>query len=80
MKQFRINFSKTPEEIIAKLKHTSTRIVGYGGSSQQEKSILLCVVNKHQMVDFQSIIKKYDNTFAVAENVNETVGNFKKIK
>ena len=32
------------------------------------------------MVDFQSIIKKYDNTFAVAENVNETVGNFKKIK
>lgn len=68
------------DEIIAKLKHTSTRIVGYGGYSQQEKSILLCVVNKHQMVDFQSIIKKYDNTFAVAENVNETVGNFKKIK
>lgn len=68
------------DEIIKTLKHTATQIVAMGAYSHKEKDVLICVVNKHQVVDFQNIIKKYDDTFAFIENVNEIVGNFKKIK
>ena len=73
-----------PEEIerdiIEKLRHSATRIKGYGVYSNQEKTVLFCVVNKHQIVDFESIIKKYPDTFTYVETVNETLGNFKNIK
>ena len=36
----------------------------------------ICVVNKHQLADFQNIIGKYDNTFSFYELINETYGNF----
>ena len=73
-----------PEEIVREitetLKHSCTEISAVGGYSHEGKTVLLCVVNKHQMVDFQNILKKYDDTFAFAETVSETYGNFKKIK
>ena len=67
-------------EITETLKHSCTEISAVGGYSHEGKTVLLCVVNRHQMVDFQNILKKYDNTFAFAETVNETFGNFKRIK
>ena len=42
--------------------------------------MLICVVNKHQLVDFENILKKYDGTFAFVETTNEIIGNFKTIK
>ena len=42
--------------------------------------VLICVVNKHQINDFHRILAKYDNTFSYYEQVNETYGNFKRIK
>ena len=48
--------------------------------THQEKSLLICVVNKNQIIDFENIIKKYEGTFAYITSVNETVGNFKIIK
>ncbi|MBR2870854.1 MAG: YitT family protein [Clostridia bacterium] len=68
------------DEIIHNLRHSATRLQGQGIYSKQEKSVLFCVVNKHQIVDFQNIIKKYPDTFTYVETVNETLGNFKKIK
>ena len=68
------------KEIIEKLHHSATRIQGQGIYSNGEKTVLICLVNKHQLVDFEGIIKKYPETFAFAEQVTQTFGNFKKIK
>ena len=68
------------KEIIQKLKHSATVVHGQGMYSHQDKSLLICVVNKNQIVDVENIIKKYEGTFAYITSVNETVGNFKKIK
>lgn len=67
-------------EITHILKHGATKISAVGGYTGDEKTVLICVVNKHQLVDFRKIIDKYDNTFSFYEQVNETYGNFKKIK
>ncbi len=68
------------QDLSQNLRHSSTRIAAMGSFSEQEKSVLLCVINRHQLVDCQNILKKYDQTFAFAETVNETYGNFKQIK
>ena len=68
------------KEIVEKLKHSATKIVGTGVYSNLEKDVIICVINKHQIVEFQNILKKYDDTFAFIETVNETIGNFKRIK
>lgn len=67
-------------EIVHTLKHSATKIVGTGVYSNLEKDVIVCVINKHQIMDFQNILKKYDDTFAFVETVNETIGNFKIIK
>lgn len=68
------------KEIVEKLKHSATKIVGTGVYGNLEKDVIICVINKHQIVEFQNILKKYDDTFAFVETVNETIGNFKRIK
>lgn len=68
------------EEVTKNFRHTATRIQAVGSYSNDEKTMLICVVNKHQMVEFSNMLKKYDNTFSFQETVNETYGNFKKIK
>ncbi len=73
-----------PDEIAAdiakNLKHGSTRVAAVGSFSGSEKTLLICVVNRHQIMDFNELLQKYDGTFAFAETVNETYGNFKQIK
>ena len=68
------------EEIVAKLKHSATKLIGTGVYSNTERDVIICVVSKHQIVDFENIIKKYPDTFAFVETVNETIGNFKKVR
>ena len=67
-------------DIYTTLKHGCTKISATGGFSSGEKSMLVCVVNNHQIVEFQKILEKYDDTFAFSKTINETYGNFKKIK
>lgn len=67
-------------EITKTLRHSSTEISALGSFSHDQKTVLLCVINRHQIIDLKNILKKYDNTFAFAETVNETLGNFKNIK
>ncbi len=73
-----------PEEITAEIKktlrHSSTEISALGSFSHDQKTVLLCVINRHQIIDLKNILRKYDNTFSFAETVNETYGNFKQIK
>ena len=67
------------EEISLKLHHGCTKIDAIGTYTGQKRSVLICVVNKHQLTDFQKIVSHYDNTFSYFEIVNETYGNFKNI-
>lgn len=68
------------EEITHILRHGATKMAAEGAYTNTVKTVLLCVVNKHQLTDFKKIIEKYDNTFSFYEIVNETYGNFKHIK
>ncbi len=68
------------KDILVTLKHGVTKLEGIGSYSHIHKDILICVVNRHQLVDFQNILKKYDDTFAFSETVNETYGNFAHVK
>ena len=68
------------KEITTNLKHSATKIEVMGAYSGEGKTMLVCVVNKHQLNDFKNIIAKYPSTFAFSETVNETYGNFKYIK
>ena len=68
------------KEIFSELKHGTTQIKAIGSYNKEEKTVLICVVNRHQIVDFKNILQKYDNTFSYCETINETYGNFKKIK
>lgn len=70
---------KIEEEIIKVLKHSATRIKGEGAFSKKEKDVLICIVNKHQLVTFKRILMKYPKTFVTVDPISETVGNFKKI-
>ena len=67
-------------EISHTLRHGTTKLSAVGTYTNTEKSVLLCVVNKHQLHDFQRIIAHYDDTFAFYELVNETYGNFVRVK
>ena len=68
------------EEITKIFRHTCTRIEAVGGYSNDDKTMLICIINRQQLVDFKNMLSKYDNTFSFSETVNETYGNFKKIK
>lgn len=68
------------DEISKILHHGVTKIDVIGTYTNTEKSLLICVVNKHQLFDFQAIISKYNDTFSFCELANETYGNFKQIK
>lgn len=71
---------KLEKEIIEKLGHSATRLSSSGIYTHKENEVLVCVVNKHQIVEFKNILKKYDGTFAFVETVDETIGYFRKIK
>ena len=71
----------TPEEIakevIDKLGHSATLINAEGCYTHNRKNLLICVVNKHQIVHFKQILAKYPGTFACVSNVSYTIGYFR---
>ncbi len=68
------------QELMRALHHGCTVIPAKGMYSGAEHSMLICVVNRRQVVDFEKIIAKYDNTFAYISTVNGTFGTFHRIK
>ncbi len=68
------------KDISSILHHGVTKISAIGTHTGREKSMLICVVNKHQLNDFQKIISRYGETFSFFELVNGTYGNFKHIR
>ena len=67
-------------DITHTLHHGCTEIHAVGTYTGAEKSMLICVINKHQINDFHTILSRYHDTFSYCEVVNETIGNFKRIR
>lgn len=68
-----------PDEMAAALqeglKHGVTNVKVVGGYTHQEKTLILCVINKSQLIKARRIINKVDpNAFAYVENVKEVIG------
>lgn len=65
--------------LLQELHHGVTVLPAQGMYSETPKALLICVVNRHQIVRFQEILSEFPDTFACVSTVNETVGNFKRI-
>ena len=74
--------TKEPErladELMSSLKHGVTSVKVQGMYTDSEKYMLICIINKRQIGEMMKIIKKYPDTFASFEKVNEVFGNFKR--
>ncbi len=66
------------EELMKSLKHGVTSMKVQGMYTDSEKYMLVCIINKRQIGEMMKIIKKYPDTFASFEKVNEVFGNFKR--
>ena len=71
-----------PQEVsralIEKLHRGVTEIKVHGVYSDTDKYMLVCIIHKRQIGEMMKIIKKYPDTFASFEKVNEVFGNFKR--
>lgn len=63
-------------ELIAKLKHSVTKIDAMGMYAHSNKALLVCVIHKRQVSEFNKILKKYENTFAYVTSTSEVLGKF----
>ncbi|MBQ2662107.1 MAG: YitT family protein [Clostridia bacterium] len=73
------NYEKLANEIMTKLHHGVTVMQATGMYTRSEHDVMICVVNKHQIIDLQKILLNYPGSFAYISDVRETMGNFKKI-
>ena len=65
--------------LLAELHHGVTVLAAEGMYSETPRFLLICVVNRHQVVRFQEILAAFPDTFAYVSSVNETLGNFKHV-
>lgn len=65
--------------LLQELHHGVTVLPAQGMYSDTPRALLICVVNRHQIVRFQEILRQFPDTFAYVSSVNETLGNFKHI-
>ena len=61
-------------ELMEKIGCSVTRVPAHGMYSDEDKSMLVCVIRKRQIGDFQRIIKKYPKTVVFVTQVSETIG------
>jgi len=67
-------------DVINVLRHSATVLQAKGGYTNEDKTMLVCVINKHQITKFLEIIGNYPGSFACITDVNQTVGNFAHVK
>ena len=65
--------------LMGELRHGVTVLPARGMHDNVPRDLLVCVVNRHQIVHFQEILSQFPGTFAYVSEVNETMGNFKHI-
>lgn len=73
-----------PEELsralMEGLYHGVTELPAKGGFTHQDKTLLICVINKREIVKFQRIVEQFPGSFAYLTSVKETMGNFRRDK
>ncbi len=73
-----------PDEItgavISELHHSTTITKVEGGYTHQGKTMLVCIINKHQIARMEEILSRFPDTFACVSMVSETLGNFRRVK
>lgn len=72
------DYEKMAHDIIEQTHHTATVTPAKGMFSGRETDLMICVVNKHQVVKLQKIIEKYPGSFAYISSVNEILGNYNR--
>lgn len=80
--KFEVVTQHAPElsaRLLQDLHHGVTVLPAEGMYSETPRSLLVCVVNRHQIVRFQEILSEFPDTFSYVSSVNETMGNFKRI-
>ena len=70
------DYEALSREIIEETHHSTTVMPAKGMYSGKETELLVCVVNKHQTVKLQEIIKRHPGSFAYISSVSDTIGNF----
>ncbi len=80
--KFEVVTQHAPElsaRLLRELRHGVTVLQAEGMYSETPRSLVICVVNRHQIVRFQEILSEFPDTFSYVSSVNETLGNFKQI-
>ena len=70
------DYEAMAREIIDETHHSATVTPAKGMYSGKDTDLLICVVNKHQIVKLQEIIQRHPGSFAYISSVNETFGNY----
>lgn len=70
------NAVELSREIMKKLDRGVTIVPVKGMYTESEHSLLICIVNRHQLSGFNDILKKYGESFAYISSVNEVFGKF----
>ena len=65
---------KLGQELIQKLGRGVTCVPVRGMYSNDEKSLLICVIRKRQLTEFNDILKNYPDTFAYVTSTSEVRG------
>ena len=68
------------DALLKELHHGVTVLPAEGMYSGEKRSLLVCIVNPHQIAAFEAILARFPGSFSYVSEVSETVGNFKKIK
>ena len=68
---------KFKEDILSKLKHGATVIKCSGMYTGDEKTMIVTLINIHQMNELIKLSKKYDNTFLYFGDATGVWGNFR---
>ncbi len=72
------NPDELSQELMSRLKHGVTEIRVHGMYSDTDRYMLVCIINKRQIGTMMKILKKYSDSFASFQKVNEVFGNFKR--
>lgn len=68
---------KIKEDIIYNLKHGATVMDSKGLFTDAESYMIISIVNKRQIPEFISIVKKHKDTFMYYSDINGVSGNFR---
>ena len=74
------NPQQLADDLMLELKHGVTTLPAEGAYTREKKSLVICIVNKHQIADVKKIISNYPGSFAYITAISQTLGNFRKIK